>query len=205
MKMRWLCLGLGALGLVASTAQAEGDASAGQNKAVTCVACHGQDGNSVNPEWPKLAGQHEQYLLRQMQLFKGGERDNPIMFGMVATLTEQDMADLSAFYASQSIQAGVADETLVRDGERLYRAGDAQLGVPACAACHGPTGRGNPETGYPAIGGQHTQYVANALKAFREGAVWGKGDRANVIMSGVAQRLTDAEIVAVSSYIEGLH
>jgi len=205
MNMRWLSLALGAFGLVAGTVQAAGDPQAGQNKAVTCVACHGQDGNSNGPEWPKLAGQHEEYLVRQLTLFKSGERDNVIMAGMSAPLTEQDIADIAAYYADQTLQPGVADEKLVREGQRLYRAGDADLGVPACAACHGPDGKGNPASKFPAIGGQHAQYVETALKAFRDGAVWGRGERANTIMSGVARRLTDAEIRALASYIEGLH
>ncbi|MHC5068703.1 MAG: c-type cytochrome [Planctomycetota bacterium] len=193
MNTRCLSLRLGAaviaVSAMLSQAQAEGDAQAGQNKAITCVACHGQDGNSNGPDWPKLAGQHEQYLVRQMTLFKSGERQNPIMLGMMAALSPQDIEDVAAYYAGQTLKHGVADESLVKAGETLYRAGNAESGVPACMACHGPNGRGNPMTGYPAIGGQPAQYTRTTLNAFRDGAVW----------------LTAEEIQAVASYLEGLH
>jgi len=207
-------LGLAALGLTAATLAAAadpveidlgGDPEAGQTKAVTCVACHGQDGNSPAAEWPKLAGQHERYLVRQLTLYKSNERVNAIMLGMAATLSEQDMKDVAAYYSSQTLEPGVADENLVELGERIYRAGNAPSGVPACMACHGPAGKGNPFSGYPKLAGQHAQYTATQLKAFRDGTVWGQGDNANAVMAGVAANLTDAEIEAVASYLQGLY
>ena len=205
MITRWLFLGLGALGLIATTVQGAGDPQAGQAKAALCVACHGPDGNSINAEWPKLAGQHEHYLLRQLILFKSGQRNNPIMAGMVAGLNEQDMANLAAFYAAQRTKPGVTDQSLYHRGRQLYLAGNERSGVPACTACHGPTGRGNPASGYPALAGQHATYIGNTLRAFRLGAVWGHDDAANDVMSVVADELTDAEIDAVSAFIQGLH
>lgn len=205
MNTAWLGLLIGAAGLATAAAHAAGDPEVGATRAVTCVACHGQDGNSVNGEWPKLAGQHEQYMARQLKLFKGGERENAVMLGMSIALSEQDMADISAFYAAQTIKPGLADEALLRLGQRVFRAGNAATGVPACMACHGPSGLGNPASGYPALGGQHAQYTAAKLREFRAGTVWGKGDNANAVMRTVAAALTDAEIEAVASYLEGLH
>ncbi len=205
MNTSWLGLLIGAAALATATTHAAGDPEVGATRAVTCIACHGQDGNSVNGEWPKLAGQHEQYLVRQLRLYKSGERENAVMLGMSIGLSDKDIADISAYYAAQTIKPGLADEALVRLGQRVYRAGNAATGVPACMACHGPSGGGNPASGYPALGGQHTQYTAAKLKEFRAGAVWGKGNNANAVMRTVAAELTDAEIDAVASYLEGLH
>lgn len=186
-------------------ALAAGDPAAGESKSVTCAACHGPDGNSVVGEWPKIAGQHAGYIARQLQLYKDGGRQNAVMLGMAAGLSPQDMQDLGAYYATQSVKPGVADSTLVALGERVYRGGNAVNGVPACMACHGPRGRGNPGSGYPALNGQHAQYTANVLRQFKAGAVWGNGDAANAIMATIAANLTEDEIVALASYIEGLH
>ncbi|MEM9303553.1 MAG: c-type cytochrome [Pseudomonadota bacterium] len=183
----------------------EGDATAGQTKATACVACHGADGNSLMGEWPKLAGQHPQYIARQLALFKSGARENVIMLGLAAILSEEDMDDIAAFYATQELKPGVADEALVSLGGEVYRAGVAPRGVPACAACHGPNGKGNPLSGYPSLRGQHAQYIATTLRAFRDGAVWGTGDDANAVMAGVAANMSDAEIEAVASFIQGLY
>lgn len=193
------------LGSAHAVRAAEGDAEAGKTKSTTCTACHGADGNSVNGEWPKLAGQHAQYIDRQLHLYKSGGRQNAIMMGMVAALSDQDMADLAAYYAANELKPGVADPALVATGERVFRAGNPQAGVPACIACHGPAGAGNPLAGYPVLAGQHAVYTATVLRAFRDGAVWGEGDNANAVMAGVAQNLTDDEIDAVASYLEGLH
>jgi cytochrome c553 len=193
-----------------------GDAKAGQAKAGACAACHGADGNSVDPQYPKQAGQNENYIWRQLKLFKSGERENPIMMGMAAALSEQDMRDIGAHFATLTMVPGVADDTVIATGpnagkkfyqvgESIYRAGKPSAGVPACAACHGPTGRGNPGPPYPSIGGQHAPYTVARLQFFRGGGVWGKGVNANVIMSGVAKNLTDEEIQALATYIEGLH
>lgn len=190
--------------LAAPQAFAAGDASAGQAKSAICAACHGVDGNSVVPNWPKLAGQHEQYLARQVSLIKAGARMVPEMVGIVPGLSEQDIEDLAAYFASQPIAAGVADESKVILGERIFRAGNAESGVPACMACHGPAGEGNPLAGYPALAGQHAVYTANMLTRFRAGENWGEGD-ASQVMNGSAAELTDEEIAAVASYIQGLY
>ena len=192
-----------------------GDAAAGAGKAAACAACHGMDGNGADPQYPKLAGQHEQNIARQLALFKNGGRDNAIMLGFAATLSAQDMRDIGAHFAAQKVVPGVADDTAIAEGphagrkffevgQRLWRAGDADRGIPACQACHGPAGAGVPGT-YPAQAGQHAQYTAAALTAFRGGMAWGKDAQANTVMSGVAAALTDEEIQALASFAEGLH
>ena len=184
-------------------AQAEGDPEAGKTKSDTCVACHSVDGNSVNPEWPKLAGQHEGYLIQQLLYFSDGERDNAIMKGIAANLTEQDREDLAAYFASQEVAYGAADPVLVELGERIYRGGNAESGVAPCMGCHGPKGAGNPPANYPALRGQHAKYVENQLHGFAE------GNRINEnsikMMQITASRMTNKEIRAVASYIQGLH
>jgi cytochrome c553 len=193
-----------------------GDAAAGASKAAVCAACHGMDGNSADPQYPKLAGQHEIYIARHLALYRSGERENAIMLGFAAALSPQDMRDLGAFYATQTVRPGVADESLITEGpnegrkfyevgQKLYMGGDVDRGVPACAACHGPSGLGNPGPSYPLLSGQHAQYTAAQLKAYRDGAVYGRGDNANAVMAGVARYLTDEEIQALATYIEGLH
>lgn len=184
---------------------AKGDATAGQTKSAICAACHGVDGNSMVPNWPKLAGQHEKYLVRQATLIKSGARMVPEMAGITPGLSEQDILDISAYFASQAVAGGVADESLVELGERIYRAGNAETGVPACMACHGPAGEGNPLAGYPALAGQHSVYTAKMLTGFRDGDNWGDSDAPSKIMNGSAAELSDAEIAAVASYIQGLH
>ena len=180
------------------------------------MACHGIDGNSSDPQYPKLAGQHEHYLARHLALYKTGERENAIMRGFAMMLSPQDMRDLGAYFSSQSVMPGLADESVIAEGpyqgrkfyevgESLYRGGDLERGIPACLACHGPTGLGNPGPAYPAVGGQHANYTVQQLTAFRDGAVYGDGDNANEVMAGVARYLTDEEIQALASYIEGLH
>ena len=193
-----------------------GDAAAGATKAAACAACHGADGNSSDPQYPKLAGQHERYIARQLELYKTGQRENPIMMGMAAPLSRQDMRDIGAYFATQKVVPGVADDSAVAEGanagrkfyqvgERLFRAGKADQSVPACMACHGPTGAGNPGPAWPSLGGQHAGYTAAALSSFRDGEVWGKDGNANTIMTSIAANLSDEEIQALATYIEGLH
>ncbi len=191
--------------LISLPVLAEGDAEAGKSKAGICAACHGTDGNSMVPQWPKLAGQHPAYLERQTALIKSGARPVPEMAGIVGAISEQDFADLAAYFSSQKNSAGVADEALRPLGERLWRAGNAESGVPACMACHGPSGEGNPLAGYPALAGQHSVYTANMLKRFRAGENWGEKDTNSQVMVGTAARLTDEEIAALASYIQGLY
>jgi cytochrome c553 len=192
-----------ALGLAATApAMAAGDAAAGQTRAITCAACHGADGNSLNPEWPSLAGQHESYLIKQLQAFKSGARQNVLMSGQAMALSDQDMADLAAYFASQKPARRTADPALVKAGEQLYRGGNKETGTPACLACHGPAGLGNITAAWPLVAGQHATYTAAQLAAYRAGQRTTDGD--TQIMRNVAARLTDDEIKAVASYIQGL-
>lgn len=186
----------------AAAAQPQGNPKAGKAASTTCAACHGADGNSSNPVWPKLAGQGEPYLIKELHDFKSGKRKNPIMNPMAASLSDQDIANLATYFNSQKRTLGAADPKLVEVGQKIYRGGDAQSGVPACMACHGPAGEGNPQARYPALGGQHAEYVAAQLKAFRS------GQRANdpaSMMRTIAARMTDSQIDAVASYVQGLH
>ena len=191
--------------LVSLPVFAVGDAGAGQGKAAVCAACHGVDGNSVVPNWPKIAGQHAPYLQRQIELIKSGSRPVPEMAGIVMNLSDQDMADLAAYFSSQTSKAGLTDEALRASGELLYRGGNPETDIPACMSCHGPAGEGNPLSGYPSLAGQHSVYSEKMLTGFRAGTTWGSDDASSKIMTDVAKRLTDAEIKAVSSYIQGLH
>ncbi len=184
---------------------AQGDANRGEELSGICVACHGADGNSTLAMWPKLAGQHEAYLERQLDLIKSGARFVPEMAGIVTMLSEQDISDISAYYAGQESSPAVADPALVRLGERIYRAGNPKTGVPACMACHGPSGSGNPIAGYPALAGQHSVYIGKMLNGFESGSIWGEDDAPSIVMVEVTERMTDAEIRAVSSYIQGLY
>jgi cytochrome c553 len=189
---------------VAEAAVKPGDAAAGQAKAAVCGACHGMDGNSADAQYPKLAGQSEQYIVRQLTDFKSGQRQNPIMLGMATPLSVQDMHDLGAYFASQSSRPGVADQALVEQGETLFRQGDSTRGIPACMACHSIDGRGNPGAMYPQLAGQHAQYVEATLKAWHDGASWGTDTRSQ-IMPTIAAKLDARDIAALASYIEGLH
>ncbi|MDX1556666.1 MAG: c-type cytochrome [Xanthomonadales bacterium] len=206
----WMVACLAAMGLslvsLPATAQSrgEGDAAAGQAGSAVCAACHGADGNSIMAQWPSLAGQHADYLVRQMSLIKSNARPVPEMTGIVANLTETDFRNLAAYFSSQNRKIGVADESLVSLGRRVYQAGNAETGVPACMACHGPVGEGNPLSGYPALAGQQPVYTAKMLTQFRSGDHWGEDDAPSLVMVGVAENLSDEEIEAVSSYIHGL-
>ena len=187
---------------VVGAAQAAGDAEAGKAKAAACVACHGPDGNSPAPNFPKLAGQHADYLLKQLKDFKSGARTDPTMNAMVMPLSEQDMADISAFYATQKGTIGETAAEQVELGQTIYRAGNAANGVAACAACHGPAGSGNPLADFPGVSGQHADYTKLQLQNFRSGL---RANDASAMMRGVAKKMTDAEIEAVAQYIQGLH
>lgn len=181
-----------------------GSPEAGQTKVETCVACHSTDGNSIMPNWPKLAGQHQSYLVKQLKEFKMGEsgpRYDPQMVGMVAALSEQDMADIAAFYNEQQQTKGKAKAEYVALGEKLYRGGDLSKGIPACSACHGPRGLGNALAKYPRLSGQHAEYTETQLKNFQSGAR--KNDPSGMMQS-IAKLMTEDEMKAVSSYIEGL-
>lgn len=190
---------------LAAMAIGEGDPEAGREKAAVCASCHGMDGNSQVAQWPKLAGQHPEYTARQTRMVRDGQREIPEMAGMVAGLSDQDIADIAAWYDSQTVKPGVADEAFVELGRKVYQAGAPDRGVPACMACHGPVGDGIPGAHFPMLRGQHADYTAERLRLYRDGETHGGDDPYSQIMVGVAEGLADDEIEAVASYIEGLH
>ena len=195
-----------ALGLLATGAFASGDAAAGKLKAAVCSACHGADGNSVDAAWPKLAGQGVPYQMRQIMAIRSQHgRANPeaaTMVPMIANLSDEDLADISAFFATRAPTVEAADPDLAEAGRRLYQAGDASRNIPSCMACHGPGGRGNRLAGFPQLGGQHAAYSAKQLRAYRDGSR--TTDPAGM-MREIASRLADADIEAVSEYLSGLY
>ncbi len=191
-----------ALTLCVGAAQAAaGNVEAGKAKAAVCAACHGTDGNSLNPIWPKLAGQHPEYLLKQLHDLKAGARQDPLMSPQAAALSEQDMADVVAYFSSQIRAPGTAAATKVALGQKLYRGGDASTGVAACIGCHGPAGAGNPAARFPSLAGQQADYVAKQLKDFRAGT---RSNDPNQMMRGVAGKMTEPQIEAVAQYVQGL-
>jgi cytochrome c553 len=193
------------IGAVPAAAQ-EGSAEAGQSKALLCGACHGADGNStaVDPTWPSLAGQHASYIVSQVEAFQSGERENSNMTAPMTTLTEQDTHDIAAWFASQSMAPKGADPALVERGQRIYRGGLPDRGVPACIACHGPAGLGNPLAGYPRVSHQRSAYLAKTLRDYRSGDRTSDSEL-NQMMRNTAEFLLDDEIEALASYMQGLH
>jgi cytochrome c553 len=189
-----------------------GSAEAGAAKAAVCVACHGVNGNSVNPEWPNLAGQNAAYTHEQLVMFKAKKRNNPIMQPIIEPLTEQDFADLAAYFATQTPAGLEADPSYWKAGEVLYRSGDAKRQIPACAACHGPAGEGNPGAGYPALRAQHSVYTVKQLQdyltqnRYRDPAnpETVHATRNSAMMATVAARLTPEDIRNLASYLQGL-
>jgi cytochrome c553 len=202
--MKKYCLTVVSLLMLASTYSfaAGGDPANGKSLSATCAACHSVDGNSVNPIWPKLAGQHASYIVKQLNDFKTGNRINAQMTAMVASLSEQDMQDLAAYFASQKTTSGSAKPELIETGELIYRAGDYLTGVPACMACHGPNGAGNPAALYPALSGQHAAYTAAQLKMFKAEE---RSNDPNNMMRTITGPMTNLQIEAVAEYIQGLH
>ncbi len=181
-----------------------GDIQAGKGKTQTCVACHGTDGNSTVPNWPKIAGQYENYLVKELREFRAGEkgpRFEASMYAMVANLSDQDIADLAAYYASEKQTMGKAQNAYVELGQKIYRGGNLQTGATACLACHGPEGQGNEAARYPKLAGQHAVYIENQLHAFKDGK---RKNSPSEMMESISHRLSDEEMKAVSSYIEGL-
>lgn len=180
-----------------------GSIDAGKEKAAVCAGCHGADGNAINPQLPKLAGQHASYIVRQLKLFEAGKRRGPIMASVVGLLAEQDMKDLAAYYATQEIKPReVANTELAQSGATIYHNGKPEANVAACSACHGPSGLGNEPAGFPRISGQHTAYIEKELKSFRGGT---RGDYPQAaIMHGIARGLSDHDIKAVAAYITRL-
>jgi cytochrome c553 len=191
----WLC--------ATSFAQAPstGSAEEGKGKSTACVACHGVDGNSSNPQWPTLAGQHRQYLAKQLRAFKSGARKDPLMSPMAISLSDDDIEDLSAYFNAQKPTGLEADPAKLALGQRLYRGGDTKLGLTACAACHGAEGLGNPAASYPAIRGQHSTYTAAQLRKYRAGE---RATDQNQMMRTIASTMSDEQIEALATYIQGL-
>lgn len=210
--MKKLIVGLAMLAGISGFAVAEGNAEDGEQYTESCAACHGADGNSAAASFPKLAGQHESYLLKQLIDIKSGDRVIPQMTGLLDGFNEEQMADISAFYASQEKTVGTADPDLVALGEQLYRGGNMETGVPSCAGCHSPTGAGNGPAAYPMLSGQHADYIESQLYKFQRGYRASEpsdeartNDGESRVMRTTAFRLKDFEIEALASYINGLH
>ncbi|MEC9374898.1 MAG: c-type cytochrome [Pseudomonadota bacterium] len=180
----------------------EGNASDGKVKSTTCMACHGPTGNSVVPMWPSIAGQHANYLEEALLSYKDGSREDPVMSPQTLNLSDQDIADLATYYEGQTITLHSADKELVSSGERIYRGGNKENNTSACIACHGPKGRGNKPARYPSLTGQFAVYTAQQLEKYKNGVRKTDGDKK--IMRMIASTLTDQEIKAVASYIQGL-
>lgn len=191
-----------ALTMLAGNAIAAGDPEAGKTKSATCAACHGADGNSVNPQWPSIAGQHAAYTVKTLQAFKDGSRSDPLMTAQAMALSAEDMEDLAAYFATQKATGRTADPSLATAGEDLYRGGNMESNLTACIGCHGPAGRGNAPAGYPSLSGQHATYTAKQLTDYQSKARKSDGD--TQIMRNVAARLTKEEIDQLAAYIQGL-
>mgnify|MGYP003572222996 FL=1 len=194
---------LGNTTAIAASTDLTGDAAAGKTKSVVCMACHGADGNSVNPLWPKLAGQHASVIAQQLKNFQSGARKEPTMSPMAAPLSEKDMANLGVYFESQTTTIGSASRDLVELGQQIYRGGNKKTGVAACISCHGPQGIGNPAAKYPAISGQHAAYTLKQLKDYKSGARKPEGNAA--IMRDIALKMQEDEMKAVTNYMQGLY
>ena len=208
--MKKIAIAAALLAGLTGVVHAAGDAAAGKDKAASCVACHGPDGNSIAPNFPNLAGQSESFLYKQLKDFKAGKRSDPTMDAMIMPLDDQTMQDVSAFFAGQTLKPGQADPALVDAGKAIYKGGIAEIGVPACMACHGPAGNGNPGAGFPQLASQRATYTEKQLKDFRSaaqntGAVpVGRNNDASKMMRNAMKRMSDPEIKAVAQYIQGL-
>ena len=187
----------------------DGSVQAGASKATMCFACHGPNGNSVSPVFPRLAGQNAVYIAEQLHLFHAGIRKNPMMSAMAAGLSDQDIDNLAVYFAAQTPSGLTADPALWKAGEALYHSGDPQHDIPACAACHGPTGAGNPAAGYPALRAQQSAYVVAQLQSYANGTRYSGPDATtatpnSIMMFTIAKRLSPAQMQAVASYVQGL-
>ena len=199
-----------ALAFTAPAALAKGNAEAGATKAAVCTACHGQNGNSANPEWPSLAGQNAVYITEQLKLFRASHRNNAIMYPLAAGLSDEDIADVAAYFSTQTPTGGEADPATWQAGAALYRAGDRKRNIPACTSCHGPVGLGNPGSGYPSLRGQHATYTIKQLTDYAAEARYVDPSGAKVksknghMMTSIANRLSANDVKNLASYIEGL-
>ncbi|HIP76172.1 MAG TPA: cytochrome c4 [Psychromonas hadalis] len=185
-----------------SFTHAKGDPEAGKEKSATCTACHGVDGNSPSDLYPKIAGQHASYLEKQIKEFKTGVRNDPIMLGMTAMLSDQDIADLTAYYSQQPETQETTAPEIAEPGQKLYMGGDIKRGILACTACHGPRGMGLELAKFPKISSQHPAYIKLQLEKFRTKA---RNNDTNSMMTDVAAKLTDADIELLAKYISALH
>lgn len=198
----WFHVTVLALLCLTGTAHAQGDAAAGQAKSAVCAACHGANGKAIQEAYPNLAGQHASYIAKQLTEYRDGGRVNALMTGQAENLSDQDILDLAAYYSDMPRIEGVAGEDNLELGMSIYRGGITAAEVAACSGCHGPTGMGNPQAGWPMVSGQNAQYTADQLRYFRSGE---RANDSNAMMRGVSKRLTDEEIDAVANYIAGLH
>ncbi len=188
----------------AAVSLVDGDAETGKARSTVCAACHGAAGNSANPLWPNLAGQHAKYIVNQLYAFKEGKRVNNLMSAQAMLLSDEDMVNLAVYYeALTPATQTVADPSLVERGEALYRAGKEESGVAACISCHGPKGVGNPAAQYPSLSGQHAAYTEKTLKDYRSGER--QSVAGNNAMNEIAAKLTDEDIKALASYVQGLN
>ncbi len=193
------------LGIFGTVLAENGNPIDGKSKSEACIACHGMDGNAITPIWPKIAGLSQAYAIKQLIDFQKGEtgpRYDATMYGIVQNLTAQDFADLAAYYATQTISIGAAQADKVALGQEIFRGGNLATGVPACAACHGPTGAGNSLALFPRLGGQNSDYIIAQMNKFRNNQ---RSNDVNSIMRNIASKMTDKEIEAVASYVSGLH
>ena len=206
-------LATSALALAPAAVRADNSAAAtaGEAKAAVCTACHGVNGNSVNPEWPNLAGQGSAYIKEQLKLFRAGHRNNLVMYPLAVALTDDDIRDLAAYYSRQTPTGLEADPATVKAGEALYRGGDRARNIPSCASCHGPRGVGMTTAGYPTLRGQHATYTIKALNDYAAEQRYvdvNSGEKTRSrnghMMTSIAKRLTDEDKAALASYIQGL-
>ncbi len=201
MKWLWILAATITGAIVGNSALAAGSVETGATKALVCQACHGANGNSINAEWPSLAGIGADYIAEQLKNFKEGKRNNPVMMPIVASLSADDMADLGAYFDSLTNTGLEADPSYWQAGEKLYRGGDAARAIPACMACHGPTGRGNEPAKFPALRGQQSVYVVKQLNDYASGA---RKTGPNGIMQTIAKRLSPDDMRNLASYLQGI-
>lgn len=215
MRVAWLGCALFGVALAntppeAAPAVTDGSAQEGSAKAGVCLACHGMNGNSTNPEWPTLAGQSAVYIAEQLHLFRAGARTNPVMQPMASSLSDDDINDLAVYYSTQTPAGLEADPSYWKAGEQLYRVGDHTRNIPACMACHGPVGAGNPAAGYPALRAQHAVYTVKQLNNYASGARYKAVEdvtaksRNGQIMATISQRLTAEDMRNLASYVQGM-
>lgn len=191
------------LAMMASAASfAKGDATKGQALAATCAACHGSDGNSTNPDWPKLAGQGEAYIAKQLRDYRSDKRVDAVMSAQAKLIaSDEDVDHIAAYFASQEAKPGTADEAKVEEGSLIFKGGKMSTGVTACSACHGPTGSGNEAALFPKLSGQHAKYLITQLKLFRSGT---RNNDAGQMMRNIAEKMSDSDMEAVAEYAAGL-